>query len=167
MYHHLILRKTFFGNFSFTVDPIMTLCTFGCLCYPLMCPYNSHKLQPRSGECVFLGYATNAKGYLCCNIHTRKYYTSRHVIFTESLFPFHKSSSVQTPILSTWLNTNLSFHTCPLTPIFGSGPVVSSTPSILGPHPTLSNILTLDHPSLSSTSHSSIRYSTYLVIKST
>uniref|UniRef100_A0A2N9H2Q8 CCHC-type domain-containing protein n=1 Tax=Fagus sylvatica TaxID=28930 RepID=A0A2N9H2Q8_FAGSY len=54
------------------------------------------------------------------------------------------------------LNTNLSFHTCPLTPILGSGPVVSSPPSILGPHPTLSNIPTLDPPSLSSTSHSSI-----------
>jgi hypothetical protein len=118
--------------------------------------YNSHKLQPRSVECVFPGYATNAKGYLCYNIHTRKYYTSRHVIFTESVFPFHKSSSVQTPIPPTWLNTNLSFHTCPLTPILGSGPVVSSPPSILGPHPTLSNIPTLDPPSLSSTSHSSI-----------
>ena len=124
-----------------------SLRTFGCLCYPLMRPYNSHKLQPRSVECVFLGYATNAKGYLCYNIHTRKYYTSRHVIFTESVFPFHKSSFVQTPIPPTWLNTNLSFHTCPLTPILGSGPVVSSPPSILGPHPSLSSIPILDPPS--------------------
>uniref|UniRef100_A0A2N9HPA0 Integrase catalytic domain-containing protein n=1 Tax=Fagus sylvatica TaxID=28930 RepID=A0A2N9HPA0_FAGSY len=31
-----------------------SLRTFGCLCYPLMRPYNSHKLQPRSVECVFL-----------------------------------------------------------------------------------------------------------------
>ena len=38
--------------------------TFSCLCYALMRPYNSNKFQPRSIECVFLGYATNAKGYL-------------------------------------------------------------------------------------------------------
>ncbi|GMY21383.1 hypothetical protein FCV25MIE_16624, partial [Fagus crenata] len=54
---------------------------------------------------------------------------------------------LQTPIPPTWLNTNLSFHTCPLTPILGSSPVVSSPPSILGPHPSLSSIPILDPPS--------------------
>jgi hypothetical protein len=29
----------------------------GCLCFPYICPYNNHKLQPRSIPCVFLGYA--------------------------------------------------------------------------------------------------------------
>ncbi len=57
--------------------------TFGCLCYPLLCPYNTHKLQPRSVECVFLGYAINAKRYLCYDPLSHKYYTSQHVIFTE------------------------------------------------------------------------------------
>ena len=27
---------------------------FGCACYPLLCPYNNHKLQYMSQKCVFL-----------------------------------------------------------------------------------------------------------------
>jgi hypothetical protein len=117
-----------------------SLCTFGCLCYPLLCPYNSHKLQPRLVECVFLGYPTNAKGYLCYDPKSQKYYTSRHVLFTESIFPFTQQTSTTpyTPPSPTWLNTNLYFHSCPLSSIIGSGPSVTSPPlpSILGLFPS-------------------------------
>jgi hypothetical protein len=114
--------------------------TFGCLCYPLLRPFNTHKLQPRSIECIFLGYPTNAKGYLCYDPIGHKYYTSRHVIFTESVFPFKQQSSIpSTSIPPTWLHSNLFFHTCPLSPILGTGPTTSteyhSLPSILGPLP--------------------------------
>ena len=110
---------------------------FGCLCYPLLRHYNQHKLQPRSVKCIFLGYATNAKGYICFDPKSHKFYTSRHVHFTESVFPFNKnpnSKSIQ-PVSPTWLQTNLFFHECPLLPIFGSGP---TSPSILGPIPSSS-----------------------------
>uniref|UniRef100_A0A2N9J6U8 Uncharacterized protein n=1 Tax=Fagus sylvatica TaxID=28930 RepID=A0A2N9J6U8_FAGSY len=116
--------------------PYDTFRTFGCLCYPLLHPFNTHKLQPRSLECVFLGYATHAKGYICYHPQSRKYYTSRHVIFTENVFPFHKSSP--TPASSfapAWLQSKLYFHECPFTSVFGSGPTVS-LPSILGPIPS-------------------------------
>lgn len=33
----------------------------GCQCYPLLRPYNSHKLQFRSLACVFLGYCQTQK----------------------------------------------------------------------------------------------------------
>lgn len=61
---------------------------FGCACYPLQRPYNSHKLQPRSTQCVFLGYPLEYKGYICYDIANDKFFVSRHVIFDETVFPF-------------------------------------------------------------------------------
>jgi hypothetical protein len=39
-------------------------------------PYNSHKLQPRSLQCVFLGYSLLHRGYKCLHIPTGRLYTS-------------------------------------------------------------------------------------------
>jgi dolichol kinase len=36
---------------------------FGCACYPLLRPYNSHKLMFKSKRCIFLGYGSHYKGY--------------------------------------------------------------------------------------------------------
>lgn len=64
-----------------------TLRVFGCSCYPFLRLYNSHKLDYRSHECIFLGYSTTHKGYKCLasNGHI---YISKDVLFHESKFPY-------------------------------------------------------------------------------
>jgi hypothetical protein len=92
---------------------------FGCACWPNLCPYNSNKLQPRSLQCVFLGYNLRHKGYKCFHVSSSRLYISQDVIFQESIFPFPKSNS--------------SF------PFPGSTPPVTSPNSslILGPYPSM------------------------------
>ncbi|GJU36599.1 ribonuclease H-like domain-containing protein [Tanacetum coccineum] len=49
---------------------------FGCLCYPHIDV--SHKLEPRSTPCIFLGYPTNHSGYRCLDLASNKIIISRH-----------------------------------------------------------------------------------------
>lgn len=62
---------------------------FGCSCFPLMRPYNSHKLDFRSQECVFLGYSPSHRGYKCL-ASSGRIYISKDVIFDENTFPYPK-----------------------------------------------------------------------------
>jgi hypothetical protein len=83
--------------------PILThLKVFGCAYFPLLKPYNTHKLQPKTSTCIFLGYAGQYKGHVCCSLQTRKCFVTRHVIFDESVFPYisESSASASTPSLS-------------------------------------------------------------------
>lgn len=86
---------------------------FGCACYPWLKPYISNKLQARSKRCIFIGYASTAKGYCCYDIASRKVYLSRHVLFRENDFPFSSTESKATgapfpPILG--LDPSLASH---------------------------------------------------------
>ncbi|CAA7025130.1 unnamed protein product [Microthlaspi erraticum] len=85
--------------------PVYTaLRTFGCACYPTLRDYMSHKFDPKSLKCVFLGYSAKHKGYRCLYPPTGRVYLSRHVIFDESVFPFQNVySTYHSPA-----NTNLS-----------------------------------------------------------
>jgi transposase InsO family protein len=60
--------------------------TFGCICFPHLRPYNTHKLQPRTTPCLFLGYPAHTKGYICQDPTTKRVYISRHVLFNEGEF---------------------------------------------------------------------------------
>lgn len=79
---------------------------FGCKCYPCLRHLTSHKLQPRSLPCLFIGHKSTYEGYLCYHILSENFYLSRHVIFDEHAFPFATSDSSPLP-----LSPNLSLTT--------------------------------------------------------
>lgn len=81
---------------------------FGMVVYPYSRPYNVHKLQSRSVQCVFMGYASGYKGVLCYKQVTSKFLFSRHAVHDESIFPFTKK------ILSSLVNTIKSSSIAPV-----------------------------------------------------
>ena len=70
---------------------------FGCACFPWLRPYNRHKLEDRSLQCVFLGYSLTQSAYMCLHRPTGRIYISRHVQFDETLFPFSTTTSNSSP----------------------------------------------------------------------
>uniref|UniRef100_A0A2N9G9X8 Integrase catalytic domain-containing protein n=1 Tax=Fagus sylvatica TaxID=28930 RepID=A0A2N9G9X8_FAGSY len=112
--------------------------SFGCACYPLLRPYSKHKLLLRSVQCVFLGYPSNAKDFLCFDPVLSRFFVSRHVQFDETVYPFHNLSTLSSlhkiPTHSqssspAWLSTLLYFHSCLVPSVLGPPP-----PSILSSH---------------------------------
>jgi hypothetical protein len=67
-----------------------------CKCYSYAHPYSSHKLEPRSIPCAFLGYTSVYKGYKYLDLATNYIYIFRHVVFNEFSFPFKTVSSTDT-----------------------------------------------------------------------
>ena len=92
-----------------SVSPSLSaLKTFGCACYPYLRPYNKHKLQPRSVECVFLGYPPLSKGYLCLEPTTKIVYTTCYALFDENIFPFAQKSGLTNPHIP-FSNSSIDF----------------------------------------------------------
>ncbi|GMI65053.1 hypothetical protein HRI_000174600 [Hibiscus trionum] len=108
---------------------------FGCVCYPLLRPYNNHKFQFRSSPCTFLGYSPAHKGYKCVDVNGR-IYISRHVKFDESVFPFSSdcSSSASKNVLPSVAVFYL--FQCPSESV---PPPSSSNPSVSLPHVPICN----------------------------
>nr|BAA78425.1 polyprotein [Arabidopsis thaliana]BAK41505.1 polyprotein [Arabidopsis thaliana]BAK41506.1 polyprotein [Arabidopsis thaliana]BAK41508.1 polyprotein [Arabidopsis thaliana]BAK41509.1 polyprotein [Arabidopsis thaliana] len=71
---------------------------FGCACYPWLRPYNQHKLDDKSRQCVFLGYSLTQSAYLCLHLQTSRIYISRHVRFDENCFPFSNYLATLSPV---------------------------------------------------------------------
>ena len=83
---------------------------FGCACYPFLRPYNKYKFYFISSICLFLGYSSKHKGYICLSI-SRKTYIIRHVIFNENLLPYSHSNNPFAPFdPNTHLYTSYHHH---------------------------------------------------------
>lgn len=84
----------------------------GSACFPYLRPVADHKMEPRSLQCVFLGYSPQFKGYRCLYPPTGKVYISRHVIFDEEYFPFKEAYKnlvprYETTLLKAWQKATL------------------------------------------------------------
>ena len=67
---------------------------FGCSCYPLLRPYNKHKLECHSKEYVHFGKNAFHKGYVCLDKDTGKTFVYKQVIFDKSSFPIQQITIV-------------------------------------------------------------------------
>jgi hypothetical protein len=64
---------------------------FGCSCWPNLRPFNTHKGQFRSKQCVFLGYSNLHKGFKWgLDVSSGRIYISHDVVFNETFYPFSK-----------------------------------------------------------------------------
>uniref|UniRef100_A0A2N9IKH6 CCHC-type domain-containing protein n=2 Tax=Fagus sylvatica TaxID=28930 RepID=A0A2N9IKH6_FAGSY len=107
-------------------------------------PYTTHKLQPRTTPCLFLGYPTYSKGYICLDPHTHRVYISRHVLFNVSEFLAHlslPSQSSPSPVNSSFDSTSwlaILAHSCtpPLIPDSTPSPAASVPLSPADPPPS-------------------------------
>lgn len=70
-----------------TTPEYTNLRSFGCACFPNLTPYNKHKLQLHSQECINLGPSTQHKGFKCISSSGR-IYISKDVMFHENSFPY-------------------------------------------------------------------------------
>ncbi|CAL2226490.1 unnamed protein product [Prunus armeniaca] len=66
---------------------------FGCVAFVHLHKNQHSKLDPYALRCVFVGYATNQKGYRCYHPPTRCTYVTLDVTFLESELFFHDISS--------------------------------------------------------------------------
>ena len=62
--------------------------SFGYLAFATTLNSERNKFSPRTVPSVFVGYPQGVKGYRLYNLHTRKFYVSRDLVFHESIFLF-------------------------------------------------------------------------------
>ena len=130
---------------------LQVLKPFGCACFPFLKPYIDNKFQPKSTQCIFLGYPPLSKGYICYEPQSQKVYITSHVIFHESVFPTLPaplsapscSAGSDSPSFDLWLSTLLP--TSAATPLSAISDVLPSfiNPSFTTPRSdTASNVST-------------------------
>ena len=57
---------------------------FGCVSFVHIPTVSRGKLDPRALRCIFIGYSSTQKGYLCYHLPTKKYFVSADVTFIEN-----------------------------------------------------------------------------------
>ncbi|GAA0162978.1 hypothetical protein LIER_18957 [Lithospermum erythrorhizon] len=139
-----ILPTTNLNNISphealFATSPnYSNLRVFGCLCSPNLVKHTTTKSLPRSLPCIFLGPSHIHKGFRCLNLVNQRVYVSRHIRFSEHVFPYvtfyHHLFPTSPELFPTNYNFNVPFpdhHT--MQPTIPSVPTDPNIPSLLLP----------------------------------
>lgn len=103
-------------------------------------PYTSHKLDPRSSLCVFVGYSDTQSAYYCLDPISNKIYVSLYVKFIEHSLPFSSSSMTAPPHTSSDTDEWCALYI----PIISFAPTIS-VPSLQKKHSALSSLSFLGH----------------------
>ena len=90
---HLNMESPFFKLYGRNPD-YSSFQVLGSKCFPYLGEYKSHKLDPKSLPCVFIGYSMKHKGYKCLYPPTGRVYISRLVVFDEFIFPYSTPTSL-------------------------------------------------------------------------
>ena len=77
----------------------LSLHPFGCVCFVHLPHHHRHKLSAQSVKCVFMGYSVSHKGYVCYDPGSRKFHTSRNVVFFENQY-YYSTHVESSPALS-------------------------------------------------------------------
>uniref|UniRef100_A0A2N9IF64 Integrase catalytic domain-containing protein n=1 Tax=Fagus sylvatica TaxID=28930 RepID=A0A2N9IF64_FAGSY len=93
----ILHQKTPYEVLMHKVPTYTHLKVFGCLAYASNLSSHKTKFDAKAFPCVFLGYPFGTKGYKLLDLSTNQCFVSRDVVFHESIFPFHNSTSLINP----------------------------------------------------------------------
>ncbi|RVX20566.1 Retrovirus-related Pol polyprotein from transposon RE1 [Vitis vinifera] len=88
----LISRQTPFERLYGKLPSYSHIRVFGCLAYATNV-HVPHKFAPRAKRCIFLGYPVGQKAYKLYDLDTHQMFTSRDVVFHETIFPYESIPS--------------------------------------------------------------------------
>ncbi|GJX00855.1 ribonuclease H-like domain-containing protein [Tanacetum coccineum] len=132
--------------------------TFGCLCYPHL--YHTTKFEPRATPSIFLGHASNHRGYRCLDLNTNKILISRHVTFDETVFPYGSAKPVSVPSYDFLDDPEIPLHHVSVFSPSTTTPPASPGPN--SPSPTAQPNITLHGPNTTPPTVHSPQYKQYI-----
>lgn len=73
-YYHLYDKQPNYYN----------LHTFDCVCFVHLSSHECYKLSVQSSKCVFMGYSTSQKSFVCYDPTSNKFCISRNIVFFKN-----------------------------------------------------------------------------------